>query len=109
MATNAVEYSVGSSYLDLTVTAPLGRVLSATLHAGRQAFRGGNAVTESLGTTNNDLYSYNDYSAGLTASFGKSWSASLAYSTTTARDAGYVVQGRNLGSPHLAFGLVRTF
>ena len=91
------------------MTAPLGGPVSATLHAGRQTFRGGSSLTESLGTTNNDLYSYNDYTAGLTASFGKSWSGSIAYITTTARDAGYIVKGQNLGSPHLVVGLVRTF
>lgn len=107
--TNGVEHSVGSSYLDFTVTVPLAGTVTATLHAGRQAFRGQNSLTESLGTTNGGLYTYNDYSAGLSATVGKSWSASVLYTTTTARDAGYLVQGRNLGSPHLAVGLVRNF
>lgn len=107
--TNGVEHSVGSSYLDLTVTAPLGEAVSATFHVGRQAFRGGNVLTESLGTTNSGLYTYDDYAAGLTLSFGKACNASIAYMTTTARDAGYVVLGRNLGSPHLIAGLTHTF
>jgi uncharacterized protein (TIGR02001 family) len=107
--TNGVEHSVGSSYLDFTVTLPLAGNVNATLHAGRQAFRGRNPLTERLGTTNDGLYTYNDYSAGLTAAVGNAWSASALYTMTTARDAGYIVQGRNLGSPHVAVGLVRNF
>jgi uncharacterized protein (TIGR02001 family) len=107
--TNGVEHSVGSNYLDFTVTVPLAGTVNATLHAGRQAFRGRNALTESLATTNDGLYTYNDYSAGLNATVDKSWSASVLYTRTTAPDAGYLVQGRNLGSPHLAIGFVRTF
>jgi uncharacterized protein (TIGR02001 family) len=106
---NGVQHSVGSSYLDLTVTVPVRSKISATLHAGRQAFRGQNSFTESLGKTNDGLYTYNDYSAGLAASVGRSSSVSIVYTATTARDTGYLVQGRNLGSRHVAVGFVSNF
>lgn len=104
-----IEHSVGSGYLELNVTVPAGKAFKTILHLGRQEVRGQNALAERLGTSNKDLYTYNDYSVALAATVRRSWSASVAYTGTTARDAGYRVQGRNLGSPHLVVGLTDSF
>jgi uncharacterized protein (TIGR02001 family) len=106
---NGVERSVGSNYLDLTVTTPLTNNVSVLLHAGRQSFRGRTSLAELLGTTNDSFYTYNDYSVGLSATLGNAWNASVLYTTTSARDAGYVVQGRNIGSPQVAVGFLLNF
>jgi hypothetical protein len=107
--TNGIEHSVGSSYLDFSVSVPLGRTLNGLLHVGRQAVRGQNNLTASLGTTNAAIYTYHDFSAGLSARVTQSASVSVVYTRTTAKDAGYLVQDRNLGSSHLALGLARNF
>jgi len=107
--TNGIEHSVGSSYLDFSVNVPLGPTVNGLVHVGRQTVRGQNDLTESLGTTNAALYTYSDFSAGLSARVTQFTSASIVYTRTTAKDAGYLVQDRNLGSPHLALGLVCNF
>lgn len=106
---NGIEHSVGSNYLDVTVKWRLRGTALATVHAGRQTFRGRSSFADLLGTSNDALYTYEDYSAGFTAVFAKVWRASVSYSATTAADVGYVVRGRNLGSPHLTVGLVRDY
>jgi hypothetical protein len=61
------------------------------------------------GTTNGDLYSYEDYRATINCSLGQGWAASLTYATTTAKDAGYMVLGKNLGDNQVVVGIARTF
>src|SRR5262245_47403502 len=55
-----VEDSVGSDYLDLTVTVPLGDRFTLAAHAGRQSFKGASTFAAQNGTTNDALYSYED-------------------------------------------------
>jgi len=62
---------------------PAGRVSSGS-HAARESF-------------------------AFTAGLGKGWTASLAYTTTTAKDAGYTVLGKNLGDDQVVVGIARTF
>jgi uncharacterized protein (TIGR02001 family) len=104
-----VEDSEGSDYLDLTVTVPLNDRFTAVAHAGQQKFKGASAYAVLQGTTNDDLYSYEDYRATINAGLGQGWTASLTYTTTTAKDAGYTVLGKNLGDDQVVVGIARTF
>ena len=104
-----VEDSEGSDYLDLTVTVPLNDRFTADAHAGRQTFKGASTYAELQGTTNDVLYGYEDYRATLNASLGKGWTASITYTTTTAKDASYTVLGENLGDDQVVAGISRTF
>ena len=104
-----VEDSEGSDYLDLTVTVPLNDRFTAALHAGQQNFKGASTYAQLQGTTNDALYSYEDYRATLNCGLGKGWTASLTYTTTTAKDAGYTVLGENIGDDQVVVGIARTF
>jgi uncharacterized protein (TIGR02001 family) len=104
-----VEDSEGTDYLDLTITVPLNEALSLTAHAGRQKFKGASTGARLAGTTNDALYSYEDYRGTLTYTFAQGWSALATYTHTNARDAGYTVLGENLGDDQFVVGVVRTF
>jgi uncharacterized protein (TIGR02001 family) len=104
-----VEDSEGSDYLDLTVTVPLNDRFTVAAHAGRQKFKGASTYAVLQGTTNDALYSYEDYRATVNCSLGKGWTASLTYTTTTAKDAGYTVLGENIGDDQVVVGIARTF
>ena len=104
-----VEDSEGSDYLDLTVSVPLNEQFSIAVHAGRQNFKGASTAARLSGTTNDALYSYDDYRATLTCAFAEGWSASLTYTHTNARDAGYTVLGKNIGDDQLVVGVWRSF
>jgi uncharacterized protein (TIGR02001 family) len=104
-----VEDSEGSDYLDLTVTVPLNERFTFVAHAGRQAFKGASTYAVLNGTTNDALYSYEDYRATVNVSLGQGWTASLTATTSTAKDAGYTVLGENLGDDQVVVGIARTF
>jgi uncharacterized protein (TIGR02001 family) len=104
-----VEDSEGSDYLDLTVTVPLNDRFTVAAHAGRQSFKGSSTAAENAGTTNDALYSYDDYRATLIYSFGGGWSTSLTFTTTNAEDAGYTVLGKNIGDDQVIVGIARSF
>jgi uncharacterized protein (TIGR02001 family) len=95
-----VAKSDGSSYLDLTVTIPLPRSISLALHAGHQSFEGAG---------NDALFGYEDYRATMSYAFGAGWTASVMYSQSTGKDAGYTVLGRNIGDDQVAISISRTF
>jgi uncharacterized protein (TIGR02001 family) len=104
-----VEDSKGSDYLDLTVTVPLSDRLSVTAHAAHQGFTGASTAARLAGTTNDALYSYDDFRATLNYAFAQGWSALLTYTHTNARDAGYTVLGKNLGDDQVVLGVARSF
>lgn len=104
-----VEDSEGSDYLDLTVTVPLNDRITFVAHAGRQGFKGASSYAEQNGTTNDALYGYEDYRATVNCSLGQGWTASLTYTTSTAKDAGYTVLGENLGDDQAVVGIARSF
>jgi uncharacterized protein (TIGR02001 family) len=104
-----VEDSEGSDYLDLTVTVPLGERFTAVAHAGMQNFSGTSAYAALQGTTNDALYSYDDYRATLNYSLGDGWTASLTFTSTNAEDAGYTVLGKNIGDDQFVAGISRAF
>ena len=105
-----VEDSTGSDYLDLTVTVPLNDRFTAAAHAGTSVVQGREHLRpSSQGTTNDALYSYEDYRATVNCSLGKGWTDSLTYTTTNAKDAGYTVLGKNIGDDQVVVGIARTF
>ncbi len=94
-----VEDSEGSGYLDLTVTIPLPASLSLVLHAGQQTYEG---------SDNDALFGYEDYRATLNYAFANGWTASATVTTTTAKDAGYLVRGSNLGDDQVVIAFLKT-
>jgi uncharacterized protein (TIGR02001 family) len=104
-----VEDSAGSDYLDLTVTVPLNEKLSVAAHAGHQRYTGASTAARLAGTSNDALYTYDDYRLTLTYNFASGWSALLTGTHTNARDAGYTVLGENLGDDQLVVGIARSF
>jgi uncharacterized protein (TIGR02001 family) len=103
-----VEDSNGSQYLDLTVTAPLTEQLSMAAHAGRQRYTGAGTAARLAGTSNDALYTYDDYRVTLVYAFPHGWSAAGTFTTSTARDAGYTVLGKNLGDNQFVVSVSRT-
>jgi uncharacterized protein (TIGR02001 family) len=104
-----VEDSEGSDYLDLTITVPLSDKFTIAAHAGRQSFTGASTAAENAGTTNDALYSYEDYRATLSYALGGGWTTSLTFTTTNAKDAGYTVLGKNIGDDQAVVAIARTF
>ena len=104
-----VEDSEGSDYLDLTITVPLNDRFTIAGHAGRQKFRGASTAALAAGTTNDALYSYEDYRATLSYIMAEGWTSSLTFTTTNTEDAGYTVLGKNIGDDQLIVGITRTF
>lgn len=104
-----VEDSEGSNYVDLAVILPLNDRLLLAVHAGRQIFRGASASARLAGTTNDALYTYNDYRATLTYAFAEGWSTQLTGTRTNTRDSGYTVLGRNIGDDHVVVAVARSF
>jgi len=51
----------------------------------------------SRGTSNDALYTYDDYRVTLTYTFSHGWWTAATYTASSARDAGYTVLGKNLG------------
>ncbi|MBM4220009.1 MAG: hypothetical protein FJ171_10365 [Gammaproteobacteria bacterium] len=103
-----VEDSAGSGYVDLTVTVPLPASLSLVLHAGQQYYAGASAAARLAGTDNDALFGYEDYRATLNYAFAEGWTASATYTTTNAKDAGYLVGGNNLGDDQVVLALLKT-
>lgn len=104
-----VEDSKGSDYLDLTVTVPLNDKFSIAAHAGQQSYTGASTAAHLFGTSNDALYSYEDYRVTLTYAFAQGWSALLTGTHTSAKDSGYTVLGKNLGDDQLIVGIARSF
>lgn len=104
-----VEDSEGSDYLDLTVTVPLNDRFSVIAHAAHQGFTGASTAAQLAGTTNDALYTYDDYRATLSYAFAQGWSALLTYTNTNAQDQGYTVLGENLGDDQVVLGVTRSF
>jgi uncharacterized protein (TIGR02001 family) len=102
-----VENSDGSQYLDLTATVPLNEQLVLAAHAGRQRYTGASTAARLAGTSNDALYTYDDYRVTLTYTLPHGWSTAATFTTSTARDAGYTVLGKNLGDDQFIFSVAR--
>jgi uncharacterized protein (TIGR02001 family) len=100
--------STGSYYPDLTVNYDTGVWgLALNGHVGYQYIAG------SVGRVSNDsLYTYTDWKAGITKDFGGGLSGSIAYVGTNAKNAGYTqtfANGKNVGKSGGLISLTKTF
>jgi len=107
--TFGVDDAKGTSYIDLSVSIPLPQGFAVGLHAGQQKFKGSSAYAESIGTDNDDLYTYEDYKATLSYTFGGTWTVAGSYTHSSAEDAGYTVLGKNLGDDQFIASVSRAF
>ena len=106
---SGVEHSRGSQYAELALAIPVNRWLQGSLHVGRAAFRGRSAATDRAGTDNARLYSYTDWSLGLTSGLSDYWNATFLCSYANSPDAGYLLASGNLGGPRLAIAFQHSF
>lgn len=104
-----VEDSDGSDYLELNVTIPLNEQFSVAAHAGRQSFSGASTAALAAATTNDALYTYDDYRVTLSYVFAPGWTALATFTTTNAEDVGYTVLGKNIGDDQTLIGVTRSF
>ncbi len=102
--TFGVNDSSGSWYADLTGNFELPHDLLLTLHAGHQEYTGDNS-----GTSNDSLFTYEDYCGILSHTIGDGFSLGLCYTHTNARDAGYTIRGDNIGDDQWALSLSKSF
>lgn len=107
--TFGVEDSKGTDYLDLSASVPVAEGWTVSAHVGRQGFGGTSSAARAAGTTNDALYTYTDWKAGVSWAFSPKWTASLAYTDSNAKDAGYTVQGINLGDAAVVFSMTTAF
>jgi len=93
----------GSSYVDLSLTMPLGESgWSVLAHGGRTTFNTSSSAA-------NDLLSYTDYKLGLSVAL-KDWTLALAGTNADTKDAGYKnALGRNIGKGRATFTIAKAF
>lgn len=89
--------SRNSYYLDLSASFDLGQGWSLAPHVGHQE------------VTNNDPFSYTDYSVALNKDFGKGLTASAAWVDTDSNGRYLSPAGRNLGRSGLVLGVKYAF
>jgi uncharacterized protein (TIGR02001 family) len=99
-----VEDSAGSFYLDGTLSVDLPEQFTLGLHAGWQHYSGGNGAT-----SNDDLFSYSDWSASLSREIPGGFVLGFTYTGTDAEDAGYTIAGENIGDGQWIVSLVKSW
>ena len=87
----------GSDYIDLSLTHDLLAGISGTVHVGRQSYSGPNAGN----------LSYTDWKLGISRDFS-GYVIAAFYTDTDAKDAGYLVNGKNLGRSHVVVSVSRS-
>ena len=87
----------GTSYTDLTVSQDLFAGISGVAHIGRQAYTGSNSGN----------LSYTDWKLGVSRDFS-GYVVGAFYTDTNAKNAGYFVNGKNLGRSHVVLSLSHT-
>jgi uncharacterized protein (TIGR02001 family) len=80
-----------SWYLDLSANYPINEQWTLNAHVGRQEFQGSNN-----GFNNSEALNYTDWKLGVTWLVA-GYNVGAYYSDTDAKDAGYMVAGRNIG------------
>lgn len=103
--TFGVPDSSGASYLVLSAAVPVGE-WSFGAHIGRQEYHG---QTPGVSSSNAALYSYTDYGASVTRSFGSGFSVSATASRADVNPAGYTVRGHNLGGNWYVLSVQKSF
>ena len=93
----------GSSYVDLSLTIPLGESgWSVLAHGGKTTFNTSSSAT-------NDLLGYTDYKLGLSVAL-KDWTLALVGTNADTKDAGYMnAMGRNIGKDRVTFTIGKAF
>lgn len=102
--TFGVRDSQGTWYADIAATFTLTDEILLGLHAGTQRYDG-----EFGGASNDDLYSYSDWSVSLSRPIGDGFSLGVTYTSTDAKDAGYTILGENIGDEQYVLSLVKAF
>jgi len=87
----------GTSYTDLTLSHDLFAGLSGVAHIGRQAYSGSNSGN----------LSYTDWKLGVSRDFS-GYVVGAFYTDTNAKNAGYFVDGKNLGRSHVVLSVSHT-
>ncbi len=88
----------GSSYADLSLTHELLAGITGLAHIGRQRYTGPNASS----------LSYTDWKLGLTRDVS-GYLLGLAYTGSNAPDAGYTIDGKNIGSNQWVASITKSF
>jgi uncharacterized protein (TIGR02001 family) len=93
----------GSSYVDLSLTIPLGESgWSVLTHGGKTTFNANSSAA-------NDLLGYTDYKLGLSVAL-KDWTLALVGTNADTKDAGYKnALGRNIGKDQLTLTITKAF
>lgn len=99
-----VDDSAGSFYLDGTVSVALPVDFTLDLHAGWQHYAGGGPAN-----SNNELFSYSDWSVSLGREISGGFVLALTYTGTDAEDAGYTIAGDNIGDGQWIVSLVKSW
>lgn len=111
--TFAVQDSKGTWYLDLTATVPVSEKFSFVAHYGIQRFSGNGGLTCTAGTPDNDTCAgFKDWKLGGSYALPDSWTLGAFVSgtrMTTAQEANYTANGRDLGKTALVAYLQKTF
>ena len=97
--------SRGSWYLDTNATLPLNDQWNLGAHLGRKQSRG----TNPLSGADNSKFSYTDYKLSAARLFGDGFSATLAYTWTTANTATYTLDNYHVGGHHISVVLEKDF
>lgn len=99
------ENSDGSYYAELNANIPIGEAgLTANLHYGYQDYKG-----RVGGVSNDSLYTYSDWKAGLTKSWANGVNVGAFYTGTNAKDVGYTYRGDNIGDDTVTVFVQKTF
>ena len=99
--TFAVQDSRGTWYLDLSASVPLGDTgFTAFAHWGKQEYDGTDPRNAG-GASNDSLFSYEDWKVGVSYAVPsgvlKDLNIGAYYTDTNANDAGYTINGKNIG------------
>jgi len=112
--TFGVRNSDGTYYAEVNANIPIPDSsfiagLTANLHVGRQEFDGDSNTPVSLGVDNKKLYSYTDWKIGLTKSWANGVNLGGYYTDTNTKDAGYTINGHNIGDNTFTVFVQKTF
>ena len=108
--TFGAENSDGTYYAEVNANYPIGESgYTINAHVGRQEFDGKVHSGGVLFADNDNLYSYTDWKLGLTKSWSNGVNVGGYWTDTNAKDAGYTVNGHNLGDSTFTAFVQKTF
>jgi uncharacterized protein (TIGR02001 family) len=101
--TFGIPNSKNSWYLDASANYPINDAWTLNAHVGRQEYKGGTG-----GFSNGDFLNYTDWKLGATWLYN-GYNIGAYYSDTNAKDAGYVIAGKNIGKSTGTVFIQKTF